>query len=108
MGEPSHFYQKQSTLAYISSIDHENYRITWYGVAFPKFLLDTERWQGLSIVPEGSDDSGKTMYETIEVFKGPLAYLIRFLFMTDLKKGFQAMADALKERSESTTSSSTT
>ena|ERR1700722_15308968 len=94
MGQPS-CLQKQSVLVYISSLDHENYRVTWGGISFPKFLLDTERWQALI-----EEEGGRTKYETIEVFRGPLAYIVRFFFQSALNVSFRAMAEALKNRCE--------
>ena len=61
----------------------------------PRWLLNAERWQFLVEI-EGE----KTRYETVEVFGGVLAYLIRVFVGNGLKKGFIAMAEGLKRRAE--------
>ena len=95
MGEPTTFLQKQSASAVITTLDHENFRAAWVTTFVPKFLLATERWQALSV-----DADGKTKYETIEVFGGLLAYVIKFFMRGKLMLGFDAMAEGLKKRSE--------
>jgi len=46
------------------------------------------------------DGRKKTRYETIEVFGGPLAYVIKCVVGSGLQQGFTAMAEGLKKRSE--------
>ncbi|KAF8219088.1 hypothetical protein L208DRAFT_1418859 [Tricholoma matsutake] len=96
MGEPG-WFQTQSTSTTISTLDQENYRVAWIGISFPRFLLNTERWQSLSV-----DLDGKTKYETIEVFSGILAYIVKFLMREKLVMGFNAQAEGLKQRAEQT------
>ncbi|KAG1829309.1 hypothetical protein EV424DRAFT_1507553 [Suillus variegatus] len=79
----------------ITALDHENYRTAWVNVEMPHWLLTAERWQALVEV-----EGGKTRYETIEVFGGLLAYLVRAFVGNGLKKGFIAMAEGLKSRAE--------
>lgn len=62
----------------------------------PKWLLDAERWQSLTVGPDG-----RVKYESIEVFKGPLAYLVRLFVGKNLFLGVDAMAQGLKTKSES-------
>jgi hypothetical protein len=90
MGEAS-FPQKQSAVVRITALDAEHYRVAWCTVGYPKFILDTERWQALSEV-----EGGKTKYETVEVFRGLLAYVVKFLLESSIRKGFHAIADSLK------------
>lgn len=93
MGEPG-WFQKQSAFEIITTVDHENYRVAWANVALPKFLLNAERWQALSVV------DGKTMYETTEVFGGIFAYIVKFFMHQKLILGFNAQAEGLKEQAE--------
>ncbi|KAK2465559.1 hypothetical protein APHAL10511_002451 [Amanita phalloides] len=94
MGEPG-WFGKSSTMVQISTLDHENHRAAWITVGFPNFLLRAERWQVLSV-----DTSGKTKYETAEVFSGILTWFIYFFVHANLKLGFSAHADGLKNRAE--------
>lgn len=93
MGEAS-FLQKQSASEIITTVDHTHHRVAWRNIAAPAFLLGAERWQALSEV------NGKTKYESIEVFTGILAYIVKFFMRDGLVKGFNAMAEGLKRRSE--------
>ncbi|KAG1732632.1 uncharacterized protein EDB91DRAFT_1251684 [Suillus paluster] len=79
----------------ITALDHENYRAAWVNIDMPHWLLNAERWQALVEV-----EGGKTRYETIEVFDGLLAYLIKVFVGNGLKRGFIAMAEGLKSRAE--------
>lgn len=96
MGKPT-WFQKQSAFLKISTVDRGNYRTAWQGV-LPSFVLSTHRWQALSTVGEGEEQ--KTRYETIEVFGGALAYVVKFFMQAKLKQGFDAMSEGLKQRSE--------
>lgn len=92
---PSMEPQRSSTTSLlVTLVDAENYRVAWKN-RMPQWLMRTERWQWLTVV------DGKTKYETIEVFNGPAAYLVRWFVGSGLKKSFQAMADDLKTRTES-------
>jgi hypothetical protein len=96
MGEPGYF-QKQSAFERISTVDHENYRVAWVNLSFPRFLMNAERWQAVSVT-----EDGKTKYETTEVFGGIIAYIIQFFMYEKLVLGFQAQAEGLKKRAEET------
>ena len=65
MEEPGMF-GKSSVLVKVTTIDHTNHRAAWSSEGLPKFLLWTERWQALSV----DEATGRTKYETIEVFGG--------------------------------------
>ncbi|KAF8654739.1 hypothetical protein AX16_003394 [Volvariella volvacea WC 439] len=95
MGEPG-IFQKQSAFVVITLVDHEQCRCAWETRGLPSFLLHTNRWQ---ILTQQSDRT--TKYETIEVFGGLLAYVIKFLMRDKLRAGFEAMAEGLKRISES-------
>nr|GAT51175.1 predicted protein [Mycena chlorophos] len=81
-----------STKVRITTIDHENYRAAWITAGFPTWLLFCERWQMLTEV-----EGGKTRYESIEVFKGPLAYIVWLWQGTALAKAVTGMAEGLKK-----------
>ncbi|KAH7908676.1 hypothetical protein BJ138DRAFT_1157103 [Hygrophoropsis aurantiaca] len=79
----------------ITAFDTENCRAAWESVGMPGWVLSTERWQALVEI-----DGGRTRYETIEVFGGVAAYIIRVLLRGGLRAGFRAMAEGLKTRAE--------
>ncbi|CAL1698177.1 unnamed protein product [Somion occarium] len=79
----------------VTLVDHENHRVAWRYASLPNWLLNAERWQSISL-----SDDGKAKYDTVEVFGGPVAYLVKWITGKDLKKSFDAFADALKKRSE--------
>ncbi|KAJ7270741.1 hypothetical protein B0H12DRAFT_1093639 [Mycena haematopus] len=95
MGKPK-FLGSQKTTVRITTIDHENYRAAWVtaGGILPKWALFAERWQMLTV------EGGKTKYESIEVFSGILAYVVRLFVGNSLVLGVRAMAEGLKSRSE--------
>lgn len=94
MGEP-HFMGSHSTVVRITVIDHENYRAAWTTAGgLPKWALFAERWQTLTVEGE------KTKYESVEVFSGILAYVVKFFTGKNLVLGVKAMAEGLKSRSE--------
>ncbi|KAF8966894.1 hypothetical protein BDZ97DRAFT_1657011 [Flammula alnicola] len=97
MEEPG-WFGANSAFTIISAMDPENYRVAWKFAGLPSFLLHTERWQALSV----DEATGKTKYETIEVFGGIMAYIVKFFSREKLVAGFQAVADALKSRAEQT------
>ncbi|KIK29329.1 hypothetical protein PISMIDRAFT_672778 [Pisolithus microcarpus 441] len=88
-----------STFQRITVLDTHDYRCSWVSAQYPTWMLRTERWQVLVEVDEG-DGRKKTRYETKEVFNGPLAYVIGAIVGDGIKKGFVAMAEGLKRRSE--------
>ena len=95
MEEPG-FFGKSSAFVKVTTIDHTNYRAAWCTEGLPKFLLHTERWQALSV----DEATGRTKYETIEVFGGFLAYFVKFFVGKNLAIAFQANADCLKRCAE--------
>ncbi|KAF5354590.1 hypothetical protein D9758_011215 [Tetrapyrgos nigripes] len=95
MDKPSLPWQKNSTLVVITYLNHETRRVAWRTASFPRFLLDAERWQTVSV-----GDDGKTRYETYEVFRGPLAYVVNFFMGKHLHQAARAMAEGLKARAE--------
>ncbi|KAG6377693.1 hypothetical protein JVT61DRAFT_14463 [Boletus reticuloceps] len=96
--DPPKIFPASSGFVIITTMDSDNYRCAWDTVGYPSWLLTTERWQTLVEVVE--DGRKKTRYESIEVFGGLLAYLIRIFAGSGLQAGFSAMAEGLKKRSE--------
>jgi hypothetical protein len=95
MEEPG-WFGKSSAFVRIKSIDHTNRRAAWCAEELPKFILHTERWQALSV----DEATGRTKYETFEVFNGFLAYFVKFFVGKNLALAFQATADCLKKCAE--------
>ena len=94
MSEPG-FFGKSSAFVQMTTLDHENHRVAWTVASFPGFLLRAERWQVLSV-----DPSGKTKYESKEVFGGIVAWLVYLFVYSNLVLGFNAQAEGLKNRAE--------
>ena len=99
--EPPRIFPASSAFEMITTVDPDNYRCAWENIDYPSWLLTAVRWQALVEVVE--DGRRKTRYETIEVFSGPLAYLIKLFVGRGLQEGFTAMAEGLKKRSEEVT-----
>ncbi|KIY63656.1 hypothetical protein CYLTODRAFT_402871 [Cylindrobasidium torrendii FP15055 ss-10] len=91
------FYQKSSVFVQCSYRSDEMYRIAWrlQGLASTLGLLNAERWQMLSTLPDGS-----VKYENLEVFSGPVAYLVKLFTGKQLQDAVAAFGAALKERCE--------
>jgi hypothetical protein len=83
----------------VSAVDHERYRIAWrFAGRAPAWILETERWQALSVVDDGG--TPRTLYESREVFSGLAAYLVRWYVGDKVTRGFENTAIALKKRAE--------
>lgn len=82
-----------TTRLVVTLFDPEAHRVAWR-TRMPTWLMVSDRWQWLTV------EDGKTKYETVEVFRGPLAYLVKWFVGANLRLGFQAMADGLKDRAE--------
>lgn len=94
-------FQKNSTLVEVTVLDHENYRVAWRTAnLLPRWMLDAERWQMITVEEGGGETSCK--YESYEVFKGVLAYVVQWLFGKKLKDAVDAMGQGLKKRVEQT------
>lgn len=92
MNEPTGWFKKFFAFERITVVDSENYRLAWANVEMPRFLLAAERWQILTI--EGNN---QVKYESVEVFGGLLAHLVKFLLYEKLELGFKAHAKGLKD-----------
>lgn len=95
LGEPG-WFGSGSAFVKIEMLDSQDFRAVWTTAGFPRWLLSSERWQMLSV----DETSGKTRYETIEVFGGVAAYAIKFFVGGMLRLGFRAAAESLKARAE--------
>ena len=69
--------------------------ITAWKALFPEWFIKAERWQGLSVTADG-----KTLYECREVFAGSGAWLVQWFISLNLRKSFDAQAEAMKTRAE--------
>ncbi|KAJ3727330.1 hypothetical protein DFJ43DRAFT_1086345 [Lentinula guzmanii] len=97
------FLQKNSTLVEVTVLDHENHRVAWrLANGLPRWMLDAERWQMITAEEDGGSEGGemKCKYESYEVFKGILGYVVQWFVGKELKMGVDAMAEELKRRSE--------
>ncbi|PFH46304.1 hypothetical protein AMATHDRAFT_155684 [Amanita thiersii Skay4041] len=94
MGKPG-WFGTSSAFEIISAVDHDEHRVAWINIDMPRFLLNAERWQVLSV-----DPTGQTKYETREVFGGFFSYFIKFFLQSSLVHGFSAQAEGLKKRAE--------
>jgi len=93
--EPGLFGRGSATVQ-IDMLDSQNFRAVWTTVGVPHWLSHSERWQVLTV----DETTGKTRYDTIEVFDGLMAYVIQFLLGGMLRAGFRAAAETLKARAE--------
>ena len=84
-----------TSLGLITVVDNENYRCSWRYVSLPHWLLSADRWQAVSTVLGGG-----TKYESLIVFTGLAAYIMRLFLKSGLQKGFVEMGEALKNRCE--------
>jgi hypothetical protein len=65
-------------------------------IYIPQVALTAERWSALSVVQAGDGAGARTLYESREVFGGPLAYVIQELYGKGLQEGFDAQGVAMK------------
>jgi hypothetical protein len=79
----------------VTELDPVGHRVAWRFIPPIHGALNAERWQQLTEM-----DNGKTRYETKEVFRGPLAYIVRWVMRSKLESAFDAFAKSLKERTE--------
>lgn len=86
---------QQAAFEIITVVDADGHRLAWRNIDYPRALLQAERWQVLTELADG-----KTRYESQETFAGPLAYALKWFISKNLMLSFNAMADALKGRSE--------
>lgn len=73
-------------------------RIVWTSTLVHRSLLATRRTQTVEPLADG-----RTRYRTHEVFRGPLAPLVRLVSRRAVAEGFAAVADALRRHVEAAT-----
>lgn len=69
--------------------------ICWGTTIIAPFILNTERYQILEVV-----DANHTTYHTYEEMKGALSSFVLSKYGSDIKRGFNEMANALKKYAE--------
>ena len=91
---PSNPLHTQISFENITHVQHDLYRIAWKQIYLPQVALTAERWSALSVVTTGGESM--TLYESREVFDGPLAYVVEAQYGKDLQEGFDAQGVAMK------------
>jgi hypothetical protein len=86
----------QTSFENITHIQHDLYRAAWKQIGVPQSGLNAGRWSALSVVQAEDGTENRTLYESREVFDGPLAYVIQGLFGAGLQEGFDAQGAAMK------------
>jgi hypothetical protein len=84
----------------LTALDPATHRLAWvFNEQFvPRWLLFAERWQALSIIDE--DGQLRVLYESREEFSGLLAIFIKWSVLSQVQKGFEDTAAALKRYAE--------
>lgn len=87
---PSNPLHSQTSHENITHIQPDLYRAAWKQNWIPELLLSSERWSALSVV------DGQTLYESREVYAGPLSLGVFLLYKKGLQESFDAQGVALK------------
>ena len=93
---------EQTSFENITVIDTTLNRVAWQSIMLPQELLNATHWQAFSSI-QGEDGSIVTLYESLEVYYGPVSYVVDALFAEGLQEAFVAQAEALKARVEGMT-----
>ena len=97
-------FNKSSAFCVVTALDHEEFKVAWCTFGIPAWILWTERWQWLTEVDvnlgDGKGGRQITRYDSIEVFGGLAAHLVKWFVGGKLNMGFQAQADGLKRWTE--------
>lgn len=94
---PSNPLNSQTSLENITHVQHDLYRIAWAESDIPDIALSAQRWSALSVVPSSGGSGGNvTLYESREVYDGPLAYVVEATYGKGLQEAFDAQATAMK------------
>ena len=75
--------------------DDNTYRVIWYPVGLPQFLLRGTRWSEIRDL-----GGGRCEFMTWECQAGPLAYMIKSLYGKTLQDRFEDWANDLKKEAE--------
>ncbi|KAJ7585343.1 hypothetical protein C8J56DRAFT_788286 [Mycena floridula] len=89
---PANPLNAHTTMENITHVDNAEFAVAWALLDTPE--INAERWSVLS------DFEGQTFYESREVYSGLGAAAVELLFKKGLNEGFEAQAEALKERAE--------
>ncbi|KII85407.1 hypothetical protein PLICRDRAFT_314879 [Plicaturopsis crispa FD-325 SS-3] len=87
---PPNPLHSQISLENITAVQPELGRVAWGQIFIPSAILDAVRWSAVSKV------GNKTLYESREVYGGPLAYAVQDLYGEGLQEAFDATGVALK------------
>ncbi|SJL17331.1 uncharacterized protein ARMOST_20881 [Armillaria ostoyae] len=83
---PPDLLTQHITIKEITVIDTENYRVAWVLLS-PDWILNTIRWSAVSTVVD-NDGVEKSLYESRETFRGPLASVVQDLLGDDIAESF--------------------
>lgn len=97
---PPNPLNSQVSFENITHIQHDLYRTAWAQIFLPSIVLESERWSALSVVT-GAGGKNVTLYESREVYNGPIAYVVQSAYGEGLQEGFDAQGKALKALVES-------
>lgn len=96
---PPNLLHAQSSFENITVIDTDLNRVAWQSIMLPQAVLNATHWQAFTVV-EREDGSNATLYESLEVYYGPLSYVVDALFAEGLQEAFVAQGVVLKARVE--------
>ncbi|KAJ6466375.1 hypothetical protein C8R45DRAFT_1021477 [Mycena sanguinolenta] len=86
---------RMNGLSRVTALDHTNFRAAWEAPAgLSTWFFFYQRWTALTV------EDGKTKWETVEVYSGPMAYVVYWLMSKNMVVSLKAMAEALKSRAE--------
>ncbi|KAJ7680696.1 hypothetical protein DFH06DRAFT_1077654 [Mycena polygramma] len=85
-----------TTIENITHVDNAGYAVAWALTGTPDAILSAERWSVLSTFEDA------TYYESREVYDGLLAPAVQLSLEDGLDEAFEAQAEALKVRAETT------
>ncbi|KAF7974368.1 hypothetical protein HWV62_21132 [Athelia sp. TMB] len=92
---PPNPLNSQVSLENITHVQPSLYRVAWKQSDIPQLALTSERWSALSVM-QCSGGTNVTLYESREVYDGPLAYAVEGLYGNGLQEGFTAQGVAFK------------
>ncbi len=73
-----------------------NQELVWTSLLLPSWLLRTQRTQRVTALA-----NGRTRYTSVEQMGGPLSPLVWLVAHAKVQRGFEATAQALRQRAES-------
>ena len=88
---PDNLLATQFSYENITHVQPELNRLAWANTVPPRTLIQAERWQALSDLGHGM-----ILYESREVYNGPLAETLKLTLGDNLQKSFVSQGEALK------------